>query len=464
MKKVISLLMTVVMMLGLSLPAYAEDTSYPTIESGVREIQKYGNIVLDVEPKKLQEAGYDYGDILAVTIDGKTYQIPFCTNYSDVDAGSYVVRDNNEDLIIAINMGDFATTNGIAEKITAEDKSFTWVFPDGKSIEDVMVSISMGEKGGYHDQYLIHQLVRTNDRADYDSDQIFANFRNIAAGGLGKNALFRSSSPINNEFGRAAYADNFVEANGIQTVMNLANSDTDIADYIAQECFDSPYYAFLYQNGKVKALNLSLNFVAEDFKNGLAEGLRFFITYEGPYLVHCDEGKDRAGFVSALLSCFMGASYYQVVEDYMQTYINYYHLEKGSEQYIALKNSNIDSTLRMITGFSDSTDLTKADLTAAANQYMKSIGLSDAECEALRANLAKDYETEDESASGEAPATYTVVPGDCLWNISRRLYGTGTRWKEIYEANRETIRNPRWIYIGQVLKIPTAPCPKSVSH
>ena len=368
MKKVISLLMTVVMMLGLSLPAYAEDTSYPTIESGVREIQKYGNIVLDVEPKKLQEAGYDYGDILAVTIDGKTYQIPFCTNYSDVDAGSYVVRDNNEDLIIAINMGDFATTNGIAEKITAEDKSFTWVFTDGKSIENVMVSISMGEKGGYHDQYLIHQLVRTNDRADYDSDQIFANFRNIAAGGLGKNALFRSSSPINNEFGRAAYADNFVEANGIQTVMNLANSDTDIADYIAQECFDSPYYAFLYQNGKVKALNLSLNFVAEDFKNGLAEGLRFFINYEGPYLVHCDEGKDRAGFVSALLSCFMGASYDQVVEDYMQTYINYYHLEKGSEQYIALKNSNIDSTLRMITGFSDSTDLTKADLTAAANQ------------------------------------------------------------------------------------------------
>ena len=392
MKKIVSLLLIAVLMIGLALFVSSAETSYPTFEIGVREIQKYGNIVLDVEPEKLQEAGYAYGDMLAVTMDGKTWQIPFCTNYSDVDNGSYVACDKDEGLILAINMGDFATAGGIAEKITAEDKSFTWVFPDGKSLENLVFSISMGEKGGYHDQYLIHQLVRTNDRADYDSDQIFANFRNIAAGDLGKNTLFRSSSPINNELSRAAYADDFVESNGIRTVMNLANSDTDIAGYIAQEDFDSPYYASLYQAGKVKALNLSLNFAAEGFQDGLAEGLRFFIANEGPYLVHCDEGKDRAGFVSALLACYMGASYDQVVEDYMQTYINYYHLEKDSEQYIAVKNSNIDSTLRMITGSSDHTDLAGADLVAAARRYMKRIGLSDAECEALRSNLAKDYE------------------------------------------------------------------------
>ena len=387
-----ALLLIAVLMIGLALLVSSVETSYPTFEAGVQEIQKYGNIVLDVEPEKLQEAGYAYGDILTVTMDEKTWQIPFCTNYSDVESGSYVACDKDEGLILAINMGDFATDGGIAEKITAEDKSFTWVFPDGRNLEDFVFSISMGEKGGYHDQYLIHQLVRTNDRADYDSDQIFANFRNIAAGDLGENALFRSSNPINNELNRAAYADDFVESNGIRTVMNLANSDADIAGYIAQEDFDSPYYASLYQAGQVKALNLSLDFAAEDFQNGLAEGLRFFIANEGPYLVHCDEGKDRAGFVSALLACYMGASYDQVVEDYMQTYINYYHLEKDSEQYMAVKNSNIDSILRMITGSSDDTDLAGEDLAAAAMRYMKKIGLSDAECEALRSNLAKDYE------------------------------------------------------------------------
>ena len=140
----------------------------------------------------------------------------------------------------------------------------------------------------------------------------------------------------------------------------------------------------------------------------------------------------------------------------MQTYINYYHLEKDSEQYLAVKNSNIDSTLQMITGSSDSTNLARVDLAAAAKRYMKSIGLSDAECEVLRSNLAKDYENVDKSAPVEATATYTVMPGDCLWNISQKLYGTGTRWEEIYEANREIIRFPEWIYIGQVLTIPAA--------
>lgn len=385
-----ALVLFAVLIIGLALFVSSVETSYPTFETGVQEIQKYGNIVLDVEPEKLQEAGYAYGDILTVTMDEKTWQIPFCTNYSDVESGSYVACDKDEGLILAINMGDFATDGGIAEKITAEDKSFTWVFPDGRNLEDFVFSISMGEKGGYHDQYLIHQLVRTNDRADYDSDQIFANFRNIAAGDLGENALFRSSNPINNELNRAAYADDFMESNGIRTVMNLANSDADIAGYIAQEDFDSPYYASLYQAGQVKALNLSMDFAAEDFQEGLAEGLRFFIANEGPYLVHCDEGKDRAGFVSALLACYMGASYDQVVEDYMQTYINYYHLEKDSEQYMAVKNSNIDSILRMITGSSDDTDLVGEDLAAAAMRYMKKIGLSDAECEALRSNLARN--------------------------------------------------------------------------
>ena len=69
-----------------------------------------------------------------------------------------------------------------------------------------------------------------------------------------------------------------------------------------------------------------------------------------------------------------------------------FHYGKDSEQYIAVKNSNIDSTLRMITGSSDSTDLAGADLAAAARRYMENIGLSETECEALRSNLAKEYE------------------------------------------------------------------------
>ena len=52
------------------------------------------------------------------------------------------------------------------------------------------------------------------------------------------------------------------------------------------------------------------------------------------------------------------------------------------------------------------------------------------------------------------PATYTVVRGDNLWNIARRFLGEGRRYREIFELNRDQIRNPNLIFPGQVLRLP----------
>lgn len=50
--------------------------------------------------------------------------------------------------------------------------------------------------------------------------------------------------------------------------------------------------------------------------------------------------------------------------------------------------------------------------------------------------------------------TYTVVRGDCLWNIAKKYYGNGSQYTKIYNANRDKIKNPNLIYPGQVLTIP----------
>jgi nucleoid-associated protein YgaU len=50
--------------------------------------------------------------------------------------------------------------------------------------------------------------------------------------------------------------------------------------------------------------------------------------------------------------------------------------------------------------------------------------------------------------------TYTVVSGDSLSKIAKREYGDANAWNRIYEANRDTIKNPDLIYPGQTLKIP----------
>lgn len=52
--------------------------------------------------------------------------------------------------------------------------------------------------------------------------------------------------------------------------------------------------------------------------------------------------------------------------------------------------------------------------------------------------------------------TYTVVAGDTLSKIAKREYGDASQWRRIYEANKDTIKNPDLIYPGQTFRIPGA--------
>jgi nucleoid-associated protein YgaU len=52
------------------------------------------------------------------------------------------------------------------------------------------------------------------------------------------------------------------------------------------------------------------------------------------------------------------------------------------------------------------------------------------------------------------PHTYVVAAGDNLQKISQRVYGTPDRWQEIFEANRELIKNPNLLFVGLTLRLP----------
>lgn len=380
-------------------------TNETRIHGYVQSIAKYGNLELTIPGSELDKAGFEYGDLLKITVDGKEFTVPYGTNYSDVDQGSTILRNSEGHLTLAINMGDFAGKNGIATKKTNEDKTYEWYYAAETNVPAV-VTIEMGEKGGYYDEWLIHQLKRTNNREDYKhlSDAEFANFRNVATTGMGENALYRSSSPINDEIGRNTYADKAAEAAGVRTFMNLANDEATAKGY---EGFDSTYYS--KQN--VVYLNLGVDFTAADFKTGLATGLRYFTTHEGPYLVHCTEGKDRAGFVSALLECYMGAAYDEVVADYMVTYYNYYGVTKEAEpaKYDAILRSNIVKTLQTAFGVED---LKTADLKQEATDFFKELGLTDAELTTLTANLSKKYTGGSTEPETKSYVKVTAAPED----------------------------------------------------
>lgn len=381
MKKILSLLLVLALALS-AFSAFAEGT-----EAEVTEIEKHGNLVLSLAATELLKAGYEYGDIVTVTINGTAYDMPIGYNFNDVDQGSMICRavikpaSNEDAVILAINMGDLATLSGIATKERTEtDPGYIWKYNEGITVP-VRVSIAMKEKDGYYDEFILHRLVRSENRADYPglSDGEFANFRAITTTGISAGKFYRSSSPVNPEINRNAYADREAAAAGVKVFLNLADNAEEMRGY---EGFGNTYYS----TQAIIPLNLGLDFTTEEFRKGLAEGFRFIAAHEGPYLVHCTEGKDRAAFASAVLECLMGASADEVIADYMVTFYNFYGVQPGTGQYDVIAGRNICKSLETAFGV---TDIREADLRAEAEAYLLEIGLSADEIAQIRARLGE---------------------------------------------------------------------------
>ena len=60
---------------------------------------------------------------------------------------------------------------------------------------------------------------------------------------------------------------------------------------------------------------------ADDFNNRLIAALKELPTHPAPYAVNCMEGKDRTGYVCALLEGLCGATYEEMVADYLNALI-----------------------------------------------------------------------------------------------------------------------------------------------
>ena len=342
----------------------------PTVTGTVTEVEKYGHAKMDVRKDTMAALGFELGDILTVTAGSYTGDMPYFDGYY-VDSGEYMVRayPSHDTIGVCINYGKFCEVAGIGVGDT--------------------ITITLKEKAGALATQTIYSLVYTNDRNDYASDEVFANFRQVVMGDIAEGKLFRSCTPINNENGRAAITDDLVEKAGIKAVMNLADTAEEIAEYVAGEDFDSPYYKGLYDEGNVIVLGMPVNYASDEFAEGIVKGLTFLSEHEGPYLVHCTEGKDRAGFTAALLEALMGAELEDIVSDYMLSYVNYYHIDPETEQskYDLIAEGNVKEMLRAVAGLEKGADLTEVDLAKAAETYLTSHGMSAEAVTALKANL-----------------------------------------------------------------------------
>lgn len=206
---------------------------------------------------------------------------------------------------------------------------------------DMKCTITLVKRGGYeYEQKLVGGLTYSKNYEDYEAkngvtqEEVFANFRAVRSSAIKENVLFRSASPFDNANNRATYVDELAKANGIDYVLNLADSQAKIDKYMTSEAWPELDYAQgLLENDRVCLMAMSAAYEGAAYQSALVRGLNSALEHGATkILFHCTEGKDRTGFVGVVLEGLCGATYDEMLADYMVTYDNYYNLTAESDK------------------------------------------------------------------------------------------------------------------------------------
>ena len=221
----------------------------------------------------------------------------------------------------------------------------------------------------------------SKNRADYPglSDPDFANFRMVSTSGIAPGKLYRSSSPVSTWGNRNAIADRLAQSADINTFINLADTNTGMREH-------KGYPGSWYSTRNVIDLNLGMKYRSADFRRKLAGGIHFMAVSEPPYLIHCSLGKDRAGFVCALIECLMGASWPEIERDYMASFRNYFGIMPGTKEYDFIVKNEIAAFLSQNFGVKN---VAAYDLSDLAGKYFVSIGVSQNDIDSLKLKLGE---------------------------------------------------------------------------
>jgi len=65
-----------------------------------------------------------------------------------------------------------------------------------------------------------------------------------------------------------------------------------------------------------------------------------------------------------------------------------------------------------------------------------------------------DFSNVNSGSSSTAEKVYEVKSGDSLSRIAKNEYGDANKWRHIFEANQDILKDPNKIFPGQKLKIP----------
>lgn len=335
----------------------------PVLTGKITSYNEFNGAMFDIRGEDMTKAGFALGDLISITVDGREMIMPYYDGY---------YSKNGEFLCV-----DYPTYPSIC--FTACN---TGLPQDLMNLEGHAVTIKLKEKGGCLDVQKALSMKYTNKREDYptSTDAQFANARTVSVTGIPLGRLHRSTTPFSDEIGRSSYVSDYLSEQGVVTVLNLTDTEEKMLSYNMPSYSDS-----LWEGGHVILCPLKADPTADDYNARLIESLKELPSRPAPYLVHCTEGKDRTGYVCALLEGLCGATYDEIVADYLITYDNFYHVTPETDPDVCsvLVSLRLNNCLMYYAGVTDEAQLRTVDYAKAFSSYLLSHGMSQAQLNAL---------------------------------------------------------------------------------
>lgn len=364
------ILIILICFMGTSL---GETSTVATISGAIAEFESYGHAVLDISFEDFHAAGFELGDVVTVCVNDFHKDMPYLSGYY-VDYDEYFLREypGTEYVAVCINYGSF---KDVVDAEVGDTVTITLKTPGG---ERLLEEFSM--------------LVYSNDRDNFESDEVFANFREVQSGGIAQNTLYRSASPIDDQFCRAATAARLMEAAGINGVLNISDTPEAVEQFLMSDETPTGYYNALYMSGKVFVVPMKLDYRAEYMKDDVQKCFSAMSELDPPYLIHCVEGKDRTGYLIVILQALMGTELEEIEKEFMISFENYYGITKLKEprKYEWIKETILEVMLKTFLGEDYDKEMDGADVAETTRRTLLDIGMTSDQiqllCEKLGGN------------------------------------------------------------------------------
>ena len=344
-----------------------------SVTGQVTGLSSYNQPMLDVEANVLLDAGLTFGSLFTIEVDDMVFRdAALLDNYLGVVMFGFFVN---------VETNGFISVGCVGKLITAENGTEITLTHTGTS--EAYKTTPNYNRGP------------TDNRSDYSDDYVFANFSEVTGGDLKPGILYRSFSPLYSpaKQSRSTYVNELAEEANIQFEIALSYTDATVAQAVAN--LDG-YCLTLCEEGKYVAPGMGYLYFQQKEKTTAV--LTSILDNDGAYLIHCNIGRDRTGYMVLLLQALCKCTPEEMMACEAGAFCNLYHIEVGSEEYDTVVNCTYDRNMYLIANYDkipdifeidwDNIDVSQVDTYSAAYNYCTEyLGLTDEQVNGIIAKL-----------------------------------------------------------------------------